>query len=152
AHPQGVLREIAGLRSQARDVRGLNALTGEYHVLPGESYRDIAQKLVGDPRRWHELHFSNPARAESDPLVRVPPGWFGYIPYRIPAHRVHEHLRLRESAGIDDTGELDEAGFPRRRPRRALGRWRQQPGMWQGQQPGMQGYGDPGDGGGGVDQ
>jgi hypothetical protein len=70
---------------------------------------------------------------------------------------VHEHLRLREAAGIDDdedAGELDEAGFPRRRPprRHAPGRSRQQAGMWQGQQPGMQGYGDPGGGGGGADQ
>ena len=54
AHPDTVLQEVAGLRGQALDVRGLDARTGEYLALPGETYRSIAHKLVGDPNRWRE--------------------------------------------------------------------------------------------------
>jgi hypothetical protein len=125
AHPDGVLAEMAGLVGQARDVRGVDATTGEYLLLPGETLMDIAFKLVGDRRRWRELLVANPLRAEGDPRVRIPPSWFGYVPYSIPLRRVHEMLALRrrlalarrfetgepEDVALDDAGDVDEAAF-----------------------------------------
>ena len=84
AHPEGVLREMAGLSSQAIDVRGVDATTGEYLLLPDDTFADIAYRLVGDRARWRELEAANPMRAEGDVRVRIPPGWFGYVPYAIP--------------------------------------------------------------------
>jgi hypothetical protein len=119
AHPPGVLAEMAGLVGQARDVRGLDATTGEYLLLPGQTLADVAYKLVGDRRRWGELLAANPLRAEGDPRVRIPPSWFGYVPYSIPLRRAREWLALRRSAetgapdeaGFDDAGDIDEAAF-----------------------------------------
>jgi hypothetical protein len=89
AHPEGVLRDMAGLSSQAIDVRGVDATTGEYLLAPGDTFADIAYRLVGDRARWRELEVSNPLRAEGDVRVRIPPGWFGYVPYAIPRRRVN---------------------------------------------------------------
>ena len=83
-HPDGVLREMAGLRSQARDVRGVDATTGEYVLRPGEDHQRIAEKLVGDRGRWRELQAANPGGLHGLTRARIPPGWFGYVPYRIP--------------------------------------------------------------------
>jgi hypothetical protein len=84
AHPEGVLREMAGLATQAIDVRGVDATTGEYLLARGDTFEDIAYRLVGDRARWRELEAANPMRAEGDVRVRIPPGWFGYVPYAIP--------------------------------------------------------------------
>jgi hypothetical protein len=108
AHPPGVLAEMAGLTGQARDVRGVDATTGEYLLLPGETLMDVAFKLVGDRHRWGELQAANPLRAEGDPRVRIPPSWFGYVPYSVPLRRVRELVALRRRA---ETGEPDEAAF-----------------------------------------
>ncbi|MEP7122523.1 MAG: hypothetical protein ABJE95_16495 [Byssovorax sp.] len=105
AHPDGVLAEMAGLHGQARDVRGVDATTGEYLLLPGETLADIAYKLVGDRLRWRELEASNPLRAEGDPRLRIPPSWFGYVPYSIPISRVEE---LRELRGEGEAVETDD--------------------------------------------
>ena len=75
---------MAGLCSQATDVRGVDATTGEYLLTPGETFADIALKLVGDRARWRELEATNPLCTEGDVRVRIPPGWFGYVPYAVP--------------------------------------------------------------------
>jgi hypothetical protein len=112
AHPDGVLAEMAGLHGQARDVRGVDATTGEYLLLPGETLADIAHKLVGERRRWRELEAANPMRAEGDPRVRLPPSWFGYVPYSVPLHRIRELHRMRRhgETGDPNQGEVLEAG------------------------------------------
>ena len=114
AHPEGVLAEMAGLVGQARDVRGVDATTGEYLLLPGETLIDVAFKLVGDRGRWRELLAANPLRAEGDPRVRIPPSWFGYVPYSIPLRRVRELLARRrrfETAGPEEVAFEDAAGI-----------------------------------------
>jgi hypothetical protein len=134
AHPDGVLAEMAGLLGQARDVRGVDATTGEYLLLPGETLADVAHKLVGERRRWRELEAANPMRAEGDPRLRIPPSWFGYVPYSIPIERLRELRELRREGEVSDPNERDateasdapevsdDAGYVRGRyPRRA---WR----------------------------
>jgi hypothetical protein len=99
AHPEGVLRDMAGLSSQAIDVRGVDATTGEYLLAPGDTFADIAYRLVGDRARWRELEVSNPMRAEGDVRVRIPPGWFGYVPYAIPRRRPNAGMLLATVLG-----------------------------------------------------
>ena len=106
AHPDGVLAEMAGLVGQARDVRGVDATTGEYLVLPGETLADIAHKLVGERRRWRELEAANPLRAEGDPRLRIPPSWFGYVPYSIPVDSVRELGELRREGEATEIAEI----------------------------------------------
>ncbi|MBK8824796.1 MAG: hypothetical protein IPN58_19970 [Anaerolineales bacterium] len=80
---------------------------------------DVAFKLVGDRGRWRELLAANPLRTEGDPRVRIPPSWFGYVPYSIPLRRVRELLARRrriETAGpeevaFEDAAGIDEAAF-----------------------------------------
>src|SRR6185369_14752513 len=86
--------------------------------------------------RWRELEAANPLRAEGDPRVRIPPSWFGYVPYAVPVHHLRRLIRMRrwgEAGDPDevDTDEMDdaeeasnEAGAARRRPRRKVSRRR----------------------------
>jgi hypothetical protein len=136
AHPDGVLAEMAGLLGQARDVRGVDATTGEYLLLPGETLADIAYKLVGDRRRWREIEAANPLRAEGDPRLRIPPSWFGYVPYSIPVDSVRELreasregeateiVEIAEADADDAQGAGDDAGYVRGRYARRGGQGR----------------------------
>ncbi|MEP7123130.1 MAG: hypothetical protein ABJE95_19535, partial [Byssovorax sp.] len=107
AHPDGVLAEMAGLMGQARDVRGVDATTGEYLLLPGETLADVADKLVGERGRWRELEAANPMRVEGDPRVRIPPSWFGYVPYSIPIERARELRELRREGELEELEERE---------------------------------------------
>ena len=113
-HPDGVLREMAGLRSQARDVRGVDATTGEYVLRPGEDHEHIAEKLAGDRGRWRELQAANPGGLQGMTRARIPPGWFGYVPYRIP----HEKAKIAAAVLGGPAVAIGEAlaGAFRRRP------------------------------------
>jgi hypothetical protein len=123
AHPDGVIREMAGLVGQARSVLGVDARTGEYLAEAGDTLPFIAEKLVGDAGRWRELEAANPAREEGDPRIRIPCNWFGFVPYAIPVEQLAAEMeRRREEAGaIDEAGVFDgasapdDAGAPRRR-------------------------------------
>ena len=81
-HADEILMEMAGLSGQARSVEGVDATTREYVALPGETYEEIAEKLVSDARRAIELHACNPpdSRRQGDLRVRLPPSWFAWIP------------------------------------------------------------------------
>jgi hypothetical protein len=108
AHPDGVIREMAGLAGQARSVLGVDARTGEYVAETGETLPLIAEKLVGDRSRWRELEAANPGRAEGDPRLRIPPNWFQFVPYAVPVHRLIEEIEQRreEAGAVEDTGAL----------------------------------------------
>jgi hypothetical protein len=115
AHPDKVLSEMAGRQGQAREVEGVDALTGEYVALPGEGPEEIAAKLVGDPSRAHELAAANPAKRPEDPRVRLPPDWFGWIPYQVPVEDVEACL------GEAGAPFLRRTPLPRRRSMGRLG-------------------------------
>jgi hypothetical protein len=99
--PLGVEQEIAGVRGRARDVSGVDAVTGEYVATPGETAWSIAEKLVGDGRREHELLACNPARAPHHARWRIPPSWFQFIQYVGPV-RWHAHEFLDEGEANED--------------------------------------------------
>lgn len=102
--PIGVQQEIAGVRGRARDVSGVDAVTGEYVATPGETPWSIAEKLVGDGRREHELLACNPVHAPSNPRWRLPPSWFQFIQYVGP-------VRWHAARYPGETGDAgDEAG------------------------------------------
>jgi hypothetical protein len=108
AHPERVLAEAAGIVGQAEDVSGVDPTRGEYVMLPGETYRAVAQKLVGDPRRARELQVANPARDPANPRVKLPPTWFGFIHYAVPAEASRRRSR-RVALDTGDPGDGTEA-------------------------------------------
>jgi hypothetical protein len=148
AHPDGVLREVAGLEGQARDVRGLDVPEREYVMEPGESLLDVADKLVGDARRALELEAANPDYHDGNPRVRVPPSWLGWIDYVVPHHAGTER-EIGEETEEEETGAVRKKKR-RRRARRAV-RGSGSPGMSAAGGAPMGSQGGDGDGGGGGD-
>jgi hypothetical protein len=100
ALPDPVLAELAGLRGRATDTAGIDPADRSYVEEPGDTAETIARKLVSDPRRAGELLAANPLKDPWSPRWRLPPSWFGFIPYQRAAD---------EAAGVDYEDD-DDAG------------------------------------------
>jgi hypothetical protein len=84
--PQPLLRALAGKGPKVQDTSGIDAVTRQYVMMPGETFAGIAAQLTGDPARAVELHAANPNWNPERMRVEIPPGWLEWTPLLVPAH------------------------------------------------------------------
>ncbi|HRI71308.1 MAG TPA: LysM domain-containing protein, partial [Polyangium sp.] len=72
------LRLATGATPGARDVSGVDAVTGQYIAAPGETAQGITKKLTGQHERTAELLASNPTHKLGSLAWNIPPGWLMY--------------------------------------------------------------------------
>lgn len=83
--PAPLLRAMAGKGPKVQDTSGVDAVTRQYVMMPGETFAGVAAQLTGDPARAAELHAANPRWTPERVRLEIPPGWLEWTPLVVPA-------------------------------------------------------------------
>jgi hypothetical protein len=79
ALPEATRAEMSGLGSKARDVSGVDAVSREFVLWPGQTLAGAAEDLTGDPNRAREFVAANPDWDGSSARVAIPPGMLDFV-------------------------------------------------------------------------